>query len=122
MVNAKRLGKTRERIVNDERFELQALDEEIDDKNTQELERQALRMQIPVPPRFNSDGELTADWYRGPLKGAVCLTSEGINKLRAAVRAERKARMEMRASWLPWLTGIMGTVGTITGLIAVMKK
>jgi hypothetical protein len=45
------------------------------------------------------------------------LTEEGVRYLRNAVRAERKARVELVVMWLP---GVVGLVGTLIGLAAVL--
>jgi hypothetical protein len=47
----------------------------------------------------------------------IYLTEHGINHMRAAIRAERKARLEMFLMWVP---GVVGILGTLIGLAAIL--
>lgn len=46
-----------------------------------------------------------------------CLSEHGINKLRADIRAERKARVELFLMWMP---GVVGILGALIGLAAIL--
>lgn len=49
--------------------------------------------------------------------GRRTLTKIGINTVRSAVRAERKAQLEMFLMWVP---GVVGILGTLIGLAAIL--
>ena len=49
--------------------------------------------------------------------GVAYLSQRGINKLRADIRAERKARVELLLMWVP---GVVGVLGALIGLVAVL--
>lgn len=46
-----------------------------------------------------------------------CLSEHGINKLRADIRAEKKARVELFIMWMP---GVVGILGALIGLAAIL--
>jgi hypothetical protein len=73
--------------------------------------RQAARMLIPLPD--SKDKEL---WEHEP-PNRVYLTERGIVHMRSAIRAERKARLEMFLMWVP---GVVGLLGTAIGLAAIL--
>ena len=47
------------------------------------------------------------------------LTEKGINHMRAAVRAEKKARAELFVMWMP---GIVGILGALIGLASILMS
>ena len=72
---------------------------------------QASRLLLPQPPP--SDETM---WERdGP--NHFYLTEHGINHLRAAIRSERKARVELFLLWVP---GVVGLLGALIGLVAIL--
>jgi hypothetical protein len=84
---------------------------EIQQLHSDYLRSVAYKLVIPVP----SLGEnLMWDTFGDNLH---CLSEQGINKLRADIRAERKARVEMFVMWMP---GIVGILGALIGLAAVL--
>jgi hypothetical protein len=77
----------------------------------------AHRLIVPVP-----DFENKAVWSWNADLEEHSLTSQGINELRAAIRAEEKFRKERFLMWVPAIGAVTGLVGTVTGLIAVWLK
>jgi len=51
--------------------------------------------------------------------GFSYLSQLGINKLRADIRAERKARVELFLMWMPRVVGILGA---LIGLAAILVR
>ena len=47
------------------------------------------------------------------------ITEHGIDHMRAAIRAERKARVELFLMWMP---GVVGILGALIGLVAVLTS
>ena len=75
------------------------------------LIRKSYRLLVPLPEYNQESGMWDKD------KGHIFLSERGINKVRADVRAERKARTEMFLMWVP---GIVGILGTLIGLVSVL--
>jgi hypothetical protein len=75
------------------------------------LVAKASEMILPIP---NFEDKTM---WRDDQMGRTCLTDLGINALRAAVRTERKARLEMFLMWVP---GVVGILGTLIGLAAIL--
>jgi hypothetical protein len=71
------------------------------------------RLVIPLPDP--SDQTTWGTFDDGHTVDCV-LTSAGVNQVRSAIRAERKARFEMILMWVP---GIIGIMGAAIGLAAV---
>jgi hypothetical protein len=72
---------------------------------------QASRLLLPRPAL--SDETM---WEKeGP--NYIYLTEHGINHLRATIRAERKARVELFLLWVP---GVVGILGALIGLAAIV--
>lgn len=42
--------------------------------------------------------------------------------IRDEIRHELKARHEVRAQWVVWLSALTGVIGAITGLVAVLAQ
>jgi hypothetical protein len=71
---------------------------------------EADRLLIPLPDK--GDEKIWENPERYPT-----LTKEGINQLRAMIRAERKARMELFVMWVP---GVVGVLGALIGLASIL--
>jgi len=89
----------------------------IDEAHTKYLMSRARRLVVPLPD-WNDDRL----WSIEANTGEHVLTAAGINELRAAIRAEKKARREAVQSWLPWVGALTGIIGALTGLFAVLAK
>ena len=50
------------------------------------------------------------------------LNEHGMSEVRAAIRAERKARAELIVMWVPMISGVAGLIGTFTGLVASVHE
>jgi hypothetical protein len=75
------------------------------------LVSRASQLIVPIPERADKT------MWEDDKMGRTSLTELGINTVRAAVRAERKARLEMFLMWVP---GVVGILGTLIGLAAVL--
>jgi hypothetical protein len=72
-------------------------------------------MLIPVP-EFKTEG---GAWMESQETGLYHLTPHALHELRAAIRAEKKARRE---EWTIWLALLIGAIGALSGLVAIIKK
>ena len=81
---------------------------------SQQIIRQARRLEIPVPEINDSDGT----WQRGQSFEGRFLTDQGVSQLRGLLRAERRERYE---SWSRWIALAIGLIGAATGLVAVVS-
>lgn len=102
------------------RMELDLHDEEEDEYITNHLLDQARRLRVPIPHRCDPDNTESNHWYEGHYTGQWYLTSLGVSALRSEIRQEQKAKHEIRAQWIVWLSGLTGLVGAATGLIALL--
>ena len=109
-----------ESLESDRRFEIAMHDEEEDAHVTKQLLKQARRLRVPVPHRYNEDKSESEHWYDGYHTGGWYLTNRGIASLREEVRRELKARHELRTQWVVWISALTGLIGTITGLVALL--
>lgn len=109
-------------LEEDRRFELAVYDEEDDAYITQNLVRQAQRLRVPIPHRFNEDRSESEYWEEGRYVTRAYLTRKGIAVLREEIRKELKARGEARSHWIAWLSAMTGVIGAVTGLLAVWFK
>lgn len=75
--------------------------------------RQSARLLIPLP-----DAADKTMWEHAP-PNRVYFTEQGIMHIRAVIRAERKARLEMFLMWVP---GVVGLLGAAIGLAAVLVR
>jgi hypothetical protein len=74
---------------------------------------QAARLIVPRP-----DMEDETMWQEeGPKQ--THLTELGVNHMRTAIRAERKARLEMFLMWVP---GVVGILGAAIGLASILMR
>jgi len=71
---------------------------------------EADRLLIPLPDK--EDEKIWENIERYPT-----LTQQGINEVRAEIRAERKARMELFVMWVP---GVVGVLGALIGLASIL--
>jgi hypothetical protein len=81
--------------------------------HTEHLIRESNRLIVPYPAA-NEPGM----WERDD-EGYVRLTESGISKLRADIRAEKKARLERVIMWMP---GVVGILGAWIGLAAILTR
>jgi hypothetical protein len=119
-INAAKLKAARERKASAEEIHLLQDDgasdyfhfqDEIRKLHSRYLFTQASRLLLPRPSM--SDDTM---WEReGP--NSFYLTELGINHLRAAIRAERKARVEL---FLMLMSGVVGILGALIGLAAIL--
>jgi hypothetical protein len=77
------------------------------------LVSEAYRLFIPLPDRDNNDLWDITD------TDEHVLNRDGINELRSAIRAEKKARAERFLMWMPSIVGILGAA---IGLAAILAK
>jgi hypothetical protein len=78
------------------------------------LEWEAARLMIPP---IDSSDQSNWEVYDPSLFGEQRMSTKGLNALRASIRSEKKARMEMFVMWLP---SAIGMIGALTGLAAVL--
>lgn len=88
--------------------------EEIQKLHSKYLLRQAYRLLVPRPEFRKENGMWDQDQEH-----FAYLSEAGINKLRADIRAERKARAELFAMWMP---GVVAILGALIGLVSVLKR
>jgi hypothetical protein len=81
---------------------------------SQQIIREARRLEIPVPEINDTDGT----WKRGQTFEGRFLTDQGVSQLRTLLRAERRERYE---SWSRWIALAIGLIGAATGLVAVIS-
>lgn len=118
-LKAKEFQKASE-IEGAQRMEVDLHDEEEDEYITNQLLAQARKFRVPIPHRYNPDNTESDHWYEGRYTGQWYLTNLGVSELRGEIRKEQKARHEIRAQWVVWLSGLTGLVGAATGLVALL--
>jgi hypothetical protein len=74
---------------------------------TDAAEKLMIEIPHPSPP----------EWAKSDIHSRVYLTPPAINKVRAAIRTERKERSELARSWLSSITGL---IGVLIGLLAII--
>jgi hypothetical protein len=104
----------REQIELHDMREIQLVEDEIYSLHTNFLIKKANRPIVPTPDWSDDDY-----WTDSRELGYRYLTAEGTIKLRAAIRAEKKLRLERILVWAPMIGAITGLVGVLTGLIAI---
>lgn len=109
-------------LEEEHRFEVDLHDEEEDAYLTRKLLRQARRLRVPVPLRYNDDKSESDHWYEGHYTGGWYLTYKGFAALREEIRRERKARHDARSQWVVWLSALTGVIGAATGLVALLTR
>jgi hypothetical protein len=80
---------------------------------TAHLLEQARRLQLPIP-----DFDDEKYWTESEIFGGKQLTTEGVTKLRADIRMERKARWDFYSGHITLLIGLLGA---IIGVVSVLK-
>lgn len=101
-------------------FEIELLDEEEDAYLTKTLLAKARRLHVPFPHIYNKDKTESEHWCEGQNTGRWHLTVRGMAAVRKEIRREVKARYEVRAHWVVWLSALTGVIGAITGLVALL--
>jgi hypothetical protein len=116
-----------DRIEWDRIFELGHVQEEREEVLTAKLCSEARRFRVPVPnPQYstvNGRVAITGDWEMGEQTREVFLSPQGYQKLRMAIREERKARREARSHMINWIiawTGLLGAAAAIIGAYAAI--
>jgi hypothetical protein len=107
-----------ERISHDHHYEQKLAEDELNKLMHEYLVRQANRLLVPVPPFEDKGGA----WMESSLRGGWHLTPEAMHVLRAAIRAERRARREEWLMWVPLLALVVGVISSVTALVAVVTK
>jgi hypothetical protein len=103
--------------------------EELESARTESLLRRARELRVPLPSSrphgYDSEKE-DENWTLGRTMGQWTLTDEGENRLRLAIRAEEKARLEVVTLRFVVATGLFGVltglVGAFSGVIATQQK
>ena len=86
--------------------------------HTSRLIKMAHDLMIPVP--YSWETAHKDKWVQGAMHRYM--TTEGMTELRAAIRAEQKARRELIVMWTPLVSALVGLIGAITGLAAVLGR
>lgn len=100
-------------------MEHELFEDEINQLTTRYYTRLANRLMIPIP-KFEPTGGAWGESAFRP--GRYYLTTSALHELRAAIRAEKRARTDAWLAWLPLITGLVGILGALIGLVAVIKK
>ena len=107
------------KLSDSEMHELHGIYEQEMEARTKRLSDVANELMIHVPSWW--EPKERDKWEEGRFVRRY-LTREAMNELRAAIRAERKARWELIVMWAPVIGMLTGLVGATTGLIAVLSK
>ncbi|MDR1853292.1 MAG: hypothetical protein LBR05_00080 [Azoarcus sp.] len=99
-------------------YENYMLDEKESIYFSRRLIKKARSLRVPVPSYMDEDGFESEHWCIGRLR-EYYLTNYGFDSLREKIRTEQKARHEIRAQWIRWVSALTGLVGAITALIAL---
>lgn len=126
-LDIQKLSKTKDKDAiasskRDRQVELQLLDEEDASVRSEVLIAEARRLEVPIPPIYDSQSIAQEEWEEGIYMYRWALSDLGRAKLREAIRSERRARHEDRIRWLAWATPFIGVIGAITGLVAVLTR
>lgn len=97
---------------------------------TDHLVRRAHRLDIPVPPQYESGTEQFNEddnWYFNQMTGNSTLTTKAWRELVEAIRKEEMARLEHQMRWVshviaPVLGLLIGLTGAIMGLISLIHS
>jgi len=98
------------------RLELSGIYEELDALHTRKLIRQARRLRVPVPSKYDDNRNLTGFWEQGHNLGLWYFTHEGLEQIRSAIRNELKWHYQRREHYTNWITGLIGIIGVTVGL------
>lgn len=114
------VGADRVREIRDKwNMEYLMLEEEYEDIYSRKLVRKAHRLRVPVPRRPPDNTASNEHWMWAGTIGRWHLSTDGVIAVRAAIRAQQKARLDLVS---PWLGSLIGLVGAITGLVAVLTS
>jgi hypothetical protein len=118
MEEAKKRKATREELNDVDQYS--ALDyfeyqDEVRAAHMRYLLAKASHLILPIPGR-----EEKTMWQEDRM-GHTSLTELGINTVRSAVRAERKARLEMFLMWVPGVVGVLGALIGLASIVMVRK-
>lgn len=111
-----------EEIEHERRFEIDLHTEELDLFITKQLLKKANKLRVPTPHRYNADKTESDHWYEGHYTMRWMLTNKGVTTIRDEIRRELKARHEVRAQLVVWLSALTGVIGAITGLVALLSQ
>jgi len=106
-------------IHSDQRYETEMLDEEEEGIRSNEVIASARRLDLPIPP-MPSDIDEDDDWQPGQYFYKATLSRTGRQRLREAIRQEKKARHEGWSRWLVWLTPLIA-IGDIVVTLLTRK-
>lgn len=116
--NARKEKKSRddiEGLIHEEMFEVNMIDDAIQELESCYLIESARQLILPVP-EFKKDSDT---WEESNLTGQFSLSKKAMMELRTIVRKEQKGRRE---GMMLWLTALTGIIGALSGLIAVWKS
>jgi hypothetical protein len=91
--------------------EFLAREEQIYKVHTNYLVSEAHRLVVPIPDRNDA-----ALWTKSPVFFEDRLTARGVNELRAAIRAEKKARRESFVVWSSTITTVLSLLVAIAAI------
>jgi len=97
--------------------ELSMIYEELDALHTRKLIRQARRLRVPVPSKYDNNRNPTGFWEQGHNLGLWYFTHEGLEQVRSAIRNELKWHYQRREHYTNWITGLIGIIGMTVGFI-----
>jgi hypothetical protein len=93
-----------------DRSDIEPFEEDIENLIYWYLSVQAQKLRLLLPESSDS-------WQWSKHRGHFMLKPAEVQKLRSAIRAERKERSELA---FRWLTGITGLIGVLIGLLAII--
>lgn len=105
-----------ESIHRDQWYENDMLNEEEESIRSNAVIASARRLDLPiptVPPDIDEDD----DWQTGQYFYKATLSRTGRQRLREAIRLEKKARHEGWSRWLVWLTPLIAIGGIVATLL-----
>ena len=104
----------KEQLHSEEGSEFFTINDEIDTLVTRFLCSRATQLFVSIPERRNES--FWKELY--PRSGRYVLTPEGVEKIRASIRKEKKERREPLVTLLPLLIGF---IGAICALMTIIK-
>lgn len=104
-----------EEVYQIESFDLQKVDDEIQEAVTRYVVYKANKRFLPVPSHSEEGGI----WEESNMTGRYHLTDKGITEIRKMIRSDIKERIEVVS---PYMSLLIGLIGAITGLVALIKR
>ena len=98
------------------RYEIDMLDEEEEGIRSNEVIANARRLDLPIPS-MPPDIDQDDDWQYGQYFYKATLSRTGRQRLREAIRQEKKARHEGWSRWLVWATPLIAIGGIVATLL-----